>query len=139
MNMSTLCTIKYMNRSYFSKARYMIGVGFKILGRTTVPKLPPSYPPPPPAPEQHLSDDLLSLQHLHRQTYGEYFRGSLVVFITEAPAGNLVMPARSKVIPVWHLLAASQLGVRLYEMKFKLIIDFKESTSFKTTVWSSSV
>ena len=46
MNMSTLCTIKYMNRSYISKARYMIGVGFKILGRTPVPKLPPSYPPP---------------------------------------------------------------------------------------------
>ena len=45
MNMSTLCSIKYMNRSYFSKARYMIGVGFKILGRTPVPKLPPSYPP----------------------------------------------------------------------------------------------
>ena len=41
MNMSTLCTIKYMNMSYFSKARYMIGVGFKILGRTPVPKLPP--------------------------------------------------------------------------------------------------
>ena len=33
MNMSTLCTIKYMNWSYFSKARYMIGVGFKILAR----------------------------------------------------------------------------------------------------------
>ena len=48
MNMSTLCTIKYMNRSYFSRARYMIGIGFKILGRTPVPKLPPSYPPPPP-------------------------------------------------------------------------------------------
>ena len=44
MNMSTLCTIKYMNRSYFSKARYMIGVGLKILGSTPVPKLPPSYP-----------------------------------------------------------------------------------------------
>ena len=46
MNMSTLCTIRVMNRSYFSKARYMIGVGFKILGRTPVPKLLPSYPPP---------------------------------------------------------------------------------------------
>ena len=45
MNMSILCTIKYMNRSYFSKARYMIGVGFKILDRTPVPKLPPSYAP----------------------------------------------------------------------------------------------
>ena len=45
MNMSTLCPIKYMNRSYFSNARYMIGVGFKILGRTPVPKLPPSYHP----------------------------------------------------------------------------------------------
>ena len=52
MNMSTFCTIKYMNRSYFSKARYMIGVGFKILGRTPVPKLPPSYPPPPPPPPE---------------------------------------------------------------------------------------
>ena len=47
MTMSILCTIKYMNRSYFSKARYMIGVGFKILGRTPVPKLAPSYTPPP--------------------------------------------------------------------------------------------
>ena len=34
LNMSTLCTIKYMNRPYFSKARYMIGVGFKILQNT---------------------------------------------------------------------------------------------------------
>ena len=50
MNMSTLCTIRYMNRPYFSKAVYKIGVGFKILGRTPVPKLPPSYPPPPPPP-----------------------------------------------------------------------------------------
>ena len=36
-----------MNGSVFSKARYMIGVGFEILARTTVPQLPPSYPPPP--------------------------------------------------------------------------------------------
>ena len=35
-----------MNRSVFSKARYMNGVGFEILARTPVPKLPP--PPPPP-------------------------------------------------------------------------------------------
>ena len=55
MNMSTLCTIKYMNRSYLSKARYMIGVGFKILGRTPVPKLPPIYPPPPPPPRPNLA------------------------------------------------------------------------------------
>ena len=33
MNMSTLYSIKYMNRSFFSKTRYMIGVGFKKLGR----------------------------------------------------------------------------------------------------------
>ena len=50
MHMSTLCTIKNMNRSYFSNARYMIGVGFKILGPTPVPKLPQVTPPPPPPP-----------------------------------------------------------------------------------------
>ena len=37
-----------MNRSFFSKTRYMIGVGSKKLGRTPVPKLPSSNPPPPP-------------------------------------------------------------------------------------------
>ena len=45
MKKSTFCEIKYMNGLFFfSKARYMIGVGFKILART--PKLPPIYPPP---------------------------------------------------------------------------------------------
>ena len=36
-----------MNGSIFSKARYMNGVGFEILARTPVPKLPLSPPPPP--------------------------------------------------------------------------------------------
>ena len=31
---------KYMNGLFFSKARYMIGVGFKILARTPVPNYP---------------------------------------------------------------------------------------------------
>ena len=48
MNRSTFLMIKYMNGSVFSKARYMNGVGFEILARTPVPKLPLSYPPPPP-------------------------------------------------------------------------------------------
>ena len=42
--------IRFMNGMFFSKARYMIGVGFKVLARTPLPKLPPSYPrvtPPP--------------------------------------------------------------------------------------------
>ena len=34
-------------RAVFSKTEYMIGVGFKILARTPVPKLPASYPHPP--------------------------------------------------------------------------------------------
>ena len=46
MNRSTFWMIKYMNGSIFSKARYMNGVGFEILARTLVPKLPLSYPPP---------------------------------------------------------------------------------------------
>ena len=45
MNRSTFSMIKYMNGSVFSKARYMNGVGFEILARTPVPKLPLSYPP----------------------------------------------------------------------------------------------
>ena len=48
MNWSTLWMIKYMNGSIFSKARYMNGVGFEILARTPVPKLPLSNHPPPP-------------------------------------------------------------------------------------------
>ena len=47
MNRSTFWMIKYMNGSVFSKARYMNGVGFEILARTPVPKLPLSYPPHP--------------------------------------------------------------------------------------------
>ena len=55
MKRSTFWMIKYMNGSVFSKARYMNGVGFEILARTPVPKLPLSYPtytaaPPPPPP-----------------------------------------------------------------------------------------
>ena len=45
MNRSTFWMIKYMNGSVFSKARYMNGVGFEILARTPVPKLPLSYHP----------------------------------------------------------------------------------------------
>ena len=37
---STFLMIKYMNGSVFSKAGYMNGVGFEILARTPVPKLP---------------------------------------------------------------------------------------------------
>ena len=43
MNRSTFWMIKYMNGTVFSKARYMNGVGFEILARTPVPKLPLSY------------------------------------------------------------------------------------------------
>ena len=50
MNRLTFWMIKYMNGSVFSKARYMNGVGFEILARTPVPKLPLSYRPPPPPP-----------------------------------------------------------------------------------------
>ena len=43
MNRSTFWTIKYMNGSVFSKARYKNGVGFKILDCTPIPQLPLSY------------------------------------------------------------------------------------------------
>ena len=47
MNRSTFWMIKYMNGSVSLKARYMNGVGFEILARTPVQKLPLSYPPSP--------------------------------------------------------------------------------------------
>ena len=50
MNRSTFWMIKNMNGSVFSKARYMNGIGFEILARTPVPKLPLSYTPHPPPP-----------------------------------------------------------------------------------------
>ena len=43
----------------FLKARYMNGVGFEILARTPVPKLPPSPPPPSPEGEgRHIDYDV---------------------------------------------------------------------------------
>ena len=53
MNGSTFQTIEYMNGSvflfvFFSKARYMNGVGFEILARTPVPQLPRYSPLPAP-------------------------------------------------------------------------------------------
>ena len=51
MNRSAFWMIKYMNGSIFSKARYMNGVGFEILARSPVPKLPLLLPLPPPPPE----------------------------------------------------------------------------------------
>ena len=49
--------IQYMNGSgfLFSKVRYMNGVGFEILALTPVPKLSPSYPPPPPREHVHFN------------------------------------------------------------------------------------
>ena len=61
MNRSTFWMIKYMNGSVFSKARYMNRVGFEILARTPVPKLPllpfppPPAPPPPPHPHREIN------------------------------------------------------------------------------------
>ena len=51
MNRPTFCEIKNMNWLFFfcfffSNARYMIGVGVKLLTRTTVPKLPLELSPP---------------------------------------------------------------------------------------------
>ena len=47
MNMSSFCEIKYINRlGVFKGWVYVIGVGFKILTRTPVSKLP-ELPPPP--------------------------------------------------------------------------------------------
>ena len=56
MNRSTVWMIKYMNGYVFSKARYMNRVGFEILARTPVPKLPLSYHPPPPSPRAPISN-----------------------------------------------------------------------------------
>ena len=38
MNWSTFCEIKYMNRHFLLNVMYMIGVDFKRLARTPVPK-----------------------------------------------------------------------------------------------------
>ena len=48
MNRSTFLDDQVYEWVRFSKARYMNGVGFEILARTPVPKLPLSYHPPPP-------------------------------------------------------------------------------------------
>ena len=46
MNMLMFCSIKYMNRSFFSKTKYMIGVGLKETGPHTRTKTTPKLQPP---------------------------------------------------------------------------------------------
>ena len=69
MNRSTFWMIKYMNGSVFSNARYMNGVGFEILAHTPVPKLPLSYPAPPP-PSKYAGIVLYNL--IKRRVHGLY-------------------------------------------------------------------
>ena len=59
--------------SVFSKARYMNGVGFEILARTPVPKLPLSYPPPQPAPPSPEVDPLQQCDHPVVKEGARYF------------------------------------------------------------------
>ena len=40
---------KYVNGSFFSKSKYMNGVGFQILAYKSIPKSPVDTPPPPEA------------------------------------------------------------------------------------------
>ena len=42
---SIFCEIKYMNGLFFSKARYMIGVGFQNTGSHIHSKIAPELPP----------------------------------------------------------------------------------------------
>ena len=53
--MLTFCSSKYMKRSFFSKTKYMIRVGFIKTGSQTRTKITASYPPPPPH-EVYLQD-----------------------------------------------------------------------------------
>ena len=64
INWSTFRMIKHKNGSLFSNARCMNGVGFEILARTPVPKLPTSFPPthpPPPPPPPRAAASILTL------------------------------------------------------------------------------
>ena len=45
MKMLTFCSIKYMNRSFFSKTRYVIGVGLEKTGPHTPTKITLKLPP----------------------------------------------------------------------------------------------
>ena len=63
MNMSTFWMIKYMNGSVFSKARYMNGVGFEILARTPIPKLPVTPRPPPSVSGRELRKNVTKFAH----------------------------------------------------------------------------
>ena len=70
MNRSIFWMIKYMNGSVFSKARYMNGVGFEILARTPVPKLPLSYTPSPPP---HTPRYIMSRRPVIKQYFHFFF------------------------------------------------------------------
>ena len=83
MNRSTVWMIKYMNGSIFSKARYMNGVGFEILARTPVPKLPLSYPLASPHPSPRGSRNYMAktTKLLRRNVISEsvYMSGTIIM------------------------------------------------------------
>ena len=71
MNMPTFCEIKHMNKFFFSKAMYMIGVGFIILEYTHVPKFTPSYPCHPfPETVGQASDSIMALTYSFNRWVG---------------------------------------------------------------------
>ena len=67
----------------FSKTKYMIGVGFKTLIRTPVPKLPPRLPPPPPF------DDKSVIFSIH--AYFENKESPVICYKYNKPKSNSVI------------------------------------------------
>ena len=83
MNRSTFWIIKYMNGSVFSKVRYMNRVGFEILTRTPVPKLPLGYPP-----TRSVKPDIIDGTYAARM---KYFRSQEISESYELTKANFVL------------------------------------------------
>ena len=63
----------YMNRSFFSKTRYLIGVGFKKLDCTPVAKITLKLPPPLPEIDFDLLYMKMTRHYSHKHTLLDYF------------------------------------------------------------------
>ena len=113
MNMSTFCEIKYMNRLFFfSKAGFMIGVGFKILTPTPIPTLP--QVPPYPLLAYPLPSVTLTFAHIDglkiSTDKSTLFRKLEVRIITDAPRNNDVFYCRWNVPVQSHVDLPSFFG-----------------------------
>ena len=114
---------------FFSKARYMNGVGFEILARTPVPHLPSKYPfPPPPS----------ARGPTHHRTIKEGSKINYQAFLGYLPCVRL--PQNSHIVT--YLFVASDTRLNFFLVAIKTYTNNIYSVAIKTytnNIYSNSL